>query len=167
MRHFGAPCFAGRLHRAPQDLARVLAAASAPQAKSAPAESRLRPAATACRVLIVEDEAIVAMALEAYVEDFGFEACGIAATGLDAVELAKTQRPDVVLMDISLMGDMDGVEAARRAREDAGVRVVFVTAYGSGEVMERIRSLHPDAPVVPKPVDPPTLRRAIEQAGGR
>lgn len=115
------------------------------------------------RVLIVEDEAIVAMTLEALVEDFGLEACGSAATGIEAIELAKALRPDLILMDVSLMGEMDGIEAARLARDAVGVRIVFVTAYGSGEIMDRIRSIHPDAPVVPKPVDPSALRRAIER----
>ena len=117
------------------------------------------------RVLIVEDETIVAMSLEALVEDFGLEPCGVAATGIDAVALARALRPDLVLMDVSLLGEMDGIEAARLAREAVGVRVVFVTAYGSGEIMDRIRSAHPDAPVVSKPVDPSVLLRAIESAG--
>lgn len=116
------------------------------------------------RVLIVEDEPIIAMTLEALVEDFGWEPCGVAATGVEAIELAKTLKPDVVLMDVSLIGEMDGIEAARLARDATGVRIVFVTAYGSGEIMDRIRAIHPDAPVVPKPVDPSSLRRAIEEA---
>ena len=107
------------------------------------------------------------MTLEALVEDLGREPCGVAASGLEAVELAKTLKPDVVLMDVSLIGEMDGIEAARLAREATGVRVVFVTAYGSGEIMDRIRSIHPAAPVVPKPVDPQSLRRAIEEAEAR
>lgn len=116
------------------------------------------------RILIVEDEPIIAMTLEALVEDLGREPCGVAATGVEAVELAKSLRPDVMLMDVSLIGDMDGIEAARLAREATGVRVVFVTAYGSGEIMDRIRAIHPGAPIVPKPVDPSSLRRAIEEA---
>jgi len=116
------------------------------------------------RVLIVEDEPIIAMTLEALVEDLGREPCGIAATGAEAVELAKTLRPDVVLMDVSLIGDMDGIEAARLLREATGIPVIFVTAYGSGGIMDRLRSIHPDAQVVPKPVDPSSLRRAIEEA---
>jgi CheY-like chemotaxis protein len=131
-----------------------------------PAASRARtPGLTAPRrVLIVEDEAVIAMNLESFVEDFGLEVCGKAASGAHAVELAKSQRPDVILMDVNLMGEMDGVEAARLAREAVGPAIVFVTAYGSGEVMDRIRSTFPDAPVVPKPVNASTLRRAIERA---
>jgi len=142
---------------------RIAAVASAPSPSPAAAGAPVSEAVRPRRVLIVEDETIIAMSLEALVEDFGMESCGIAATGLEAVELARTLRPDLVLMDVSLMGEMDGVEAARAAQEAVGVRIVFVTAYGSGEVMDRIRSIHPDAPVVPKPVDPRALLRAIKQ----
>lgn len=136
----------------------MAAAGSWPAAGSRRAD--MRPAR---RVLIVEDEVIIAMSLEALVEDFGLEACGIAATGADAVEMARTLRPDLILMDVSLIGEMDGIEAARLARDAVGAPVVFVTAYGSGEVLDRIRSTLPDAPVVPKPVDSSALLRAIER----
>lgn len=63
------------------------------------------------------------------------------------------------------MGEMDGIEAARLAREAVGVRIVFVT-YGSGAIMDRIHAIHPDAPMVPKPVEASALRRAIERRRG-
>ncbi|MDP3749488.1 MAG: response regulator [Phenylobacterium sp.] len=121
------------------------------------------PGAQALRVLIVEDEAIVAMSLESLIEDFGFEVCAIAATGAEAVALATSLRPDFILMDVNLLGEMDGVEAARRARMATDARIVFVTAYGGGEVLARIRASVPDARVVAKPVSAPALLAAIEQ----
>ncbi|WP_332768883.1 response regulator [Phenylobacterium sp.] len=115
------------------------------------------------RVLIVEDEMIVAMSLESLVEDFGFEVCAMAATGPEAVTLARALRPDLILMDVNLIGDMDGVEAARQIRETIDARIVFVTAYGSGEVLDRIQSTIPHALVLSKPVVGSALLRAIER----
>lgn len=117
--------------------------------------------ATPKRVLIVEDEVVIGMTLEVLVEDMGFEPCGMATSGREAVEKAATLRPDIVLMDVNLGPGIDGVEAARIIRETVGPRIVFVTAYGSGEIMERIRAAAPGAPVVPKPATAAALKRAI------
>ena len=135
-------------------------AAPAPRPRS---HSQGVPGTQALRILIVEDEAIVAMSLESLVEDFGFEVCAIAATGADAVALATSLRPDIILMDVNLLGEMDGVEAARRARLAIDARIVFVTAYGAGEMLERIRAAVPDGLVVAKPVSAPALLAAIER----
>lgn len=117
------------------------------------------------RVLIVEDEVLIAMNLESMIEDSGLEVCAIASTGAEAVTFAKALHPDVVLMDVSLIGGMDGIEAARQIREAIDARIVFVTAYGSGEVLERIHSTVPDAPIVAKPVIGATLLGAINRTG--
>lgn len=117
------------------------------------------------RVLIVEDEVLIAMNLEAMIEDFGFEVCAIASMGAEAVTFAKALDPHVVLMDVSLIGGMDGIEAARQIREAIDARIIFVTAYGSGDVLERIHSTVPDAPIVAKPVIGATLLGAINRTG--
>jgi CheY-like chemotaxis protein len=119
------------------------------------------------RVLIVEDEVIIAMNLESMIEDLGFEVCAIAARGAEAISLARTHRPEIVLMDVSLIGEMDGVEAARQIRDLIGAWIVFVTAYGSGEVLERIHFTVPDAPVVSKPVMDSALLGAINRTGSQ
>ena len=71
-------------------------------------------------ILIVEDEAIVAEALSQKLGRLGYEVCGIIALGEEPVVLARDRRPDLVLMDISLVGPMDGVDAAERIRGDCG-----------------------------------------------
>ena len=119
------------------------------------------------RVLIVEDEALIAMNLESLIEDFGFEVCAVAARGAEAVTFAKALHPDVVLMDVNLIGDMDGIEAARRIRETIDARIIFVTAYGTGEVLERIHTAVPDAPILSKPVAGSTLLDAITRTEPR
>ena len=116
------------------------------------------------RVLIVEDELLIAMSLESMVEDFGYTVCATAASGEEAVSKAIQTRPDVILMDINLGQGIDGVEAARRTRETLKARIVFVTAYGAASVMARIGSDIPDAIIVNKPVDSGTLLSAIRRS---
>lgn len=129
-----------------------------------PAEIGAQPPemTAALRVLIVEDEVMIALGLESQIEDFGFEVCGVAASGEEAVQLAAQDRPDLILMDINLAGEMDGVEAARQIRDERDVRIVFVTAYGGGAMLERVRAAVPDATILTKPVDERDLLDAIE-----
>ena len=117
------------------------------------------------RVLVVEDELMIALTLESMVEDFGYTVCATAMSGEEAVRKAVQTRPDVILMDINLGPGIDGIEAARLAREALGVRIVFVTAYGSASVMARIGTAMPDAVIVNKPVDSETLLNAIRRTG--
>jgi CheY-like chemotaxis protein len=142
-------------------------AIAAPGYVRSPAETGAQPPETAAslRVLIVEDEVMIALGLESQVEDFGFEVCGVAASGEEAVVLAAQDRPDLILMDINLAGEMDGVEAARQIREELNVRIVFVTAYGGGAMLERVRAAVPDATILTKPVDERDLLDAIENPG--
>jgi len=85
--------------------------------------------ATRGRIFIVEDEALIAMELRDRLEVLGYEVCGTASRGEVAVERVAALRPDLVLMDINLAGEMDGVEAARRVRATCDAPVVFLTAY--------------------------------------
>ena len=82
------------------------------------------------RILVVEDQAIIAMDEQQIVSDLGYAVTGFAMTGEDAIQQAGRDRPDLVLMDIQLMGDMDGREAASQIREMYQIPVLFVTAYG-------------------------------------
>ena len=82
------------------------------------------------RILIVEDEAIIAWELSAMVEDLGYQVCGMATNATEAVRLAEETRPDVVLMDVRLRpGGGDGVDAAAGIRARREVPIVFCTAY--------------------------------------
>jgi DNA-binding response OmpR family regulator len=104
------------------------------------------------RALIVEDEPLCALSLEADMHALGFDTCDLAANGQEAFMHAMTDRPHIVLMDVNLEGDREGIEAARRLREACDVPIVFVTGYTDRDTIARIHKVVPGAPVLPKPV---------------
>lgn len=81
------------------------------------------------RILIVEDEQLVAADLEAKLTRLGYEVVGLAASGADALRLASEGDPELVLMDVRLQGAMDGIETAKRLKHVTPAPVIFVTAY--------------------------------------
>jgi two-component system, response regulator PdtaR len=88
---------------------------------------------------------------------------GATATGADAVAKSEAERPSLVLMDIELDGDMDGIDAAFAIREGTGAPIVFLTSHTDREVLDRARAVEPHGYLL-KPVDPRALRPAIEMA---
>lgn len=115
------------------------------------------------RILIVEDEDIVAAGLDLTLRDFGYEVAARASSGEEAVRLAEETRPDLVLMDVTLNGVMDGIEAAKRIRERFYVPVVYLTALSDEETLRRARATGPSGYLV-KPFDVEKLRDALETA---
>jgi PAS domain S-box-containing protein len=91
-------------------------------------------------VLIVEDEAVNAAVIEHQLKKLGYSVAGIATSGEEALELVQKAKPDVVLMDIQLEGQMDGVEAAVTIRTKMGVPVVFLTGNSDEQTIERART---------------------------
>lgn len=115
------------------------------------------------KILVVDDEAIIATSLQLLLEHMGYEVTGTAESGEEAIEMAKTNGPDLVLMDIRLKGKMDGVEAARRIHEMLGIPVVYITGYSDTATLERVKeSVH--SGLLQKPVSEYALRQAIEDA---
>jgi len=90
------------------------------------------------KVLIVEDDLIIAMVIENMVRDLGHKVVGKTNTGEEAVELALDLKPDIILMDIRLKGEMDGVEAVARIRETLTVPVIYIT--GNTDRVNRTRA---------------------------
>jgi PAS domain S-box-containing protein len=115
------------------------------------------------RVLIIEDEIIIASDLEARLERFGYRVCGTGTTGEEAVELADRHRPDLVLMDIVLSGELDGIEAAEVIRDRWGVPVVFITAYADTGRLERAKLAYPFGYVL-KPFQDRDLKITLSMA---
>jgi CheY-like chemotaxis protein len=118
---------------------------------------------TKAQILIVEDDAIVAQDLKNRLTDMGYFVISIASTGEEAIEKARHHRPDVVLMDIRLAGEMDGITAAAQIGEKYHIPVIYLTAYSDEETLSRARETRP-AGYVLKPYDPRNLYVTIEMA---
>jgi PAS domain S-box-containing protein len=115
------------------------------------------------RVLVVEDETIVAMDLAATLRRLGYTVAAVVASGEAAVEIAPEVKPDVVLMDVRLQGAMDGIEAARLIHERHDIPIVFLTAHADIDTVERSKSSAPYGYLI-KPFDDRDLPRAIDLA---
>jgi len=89
------------------------------------------------KILIVEDESIVAMALKKTLQSFGYTVVGTAIRGTDAIRLANETWPDLILMDIRIQGPMDGIETAERINAFYDIPVIFLTAYSDDETLSR------------------------------
>jgi CheY-like chemotaxis protein len=118
------------------------------------------------RVLVVEDQALIALALVADLVAMDCEVVGRAASGEAAVELARRLAPDIVVMDVHLTGRMDGIEAAALIKADCAPRIIFVTAYAEGPDRARMEPLRPVA-ILSKPYHPSELNLAINVCGRR
>ena len=114
-------------------------------------------------VLVVDDEFLISNLLTAYVEEMGLQVCGVATTADDAARLAREHRPAVVLMDVRLQGDKDGVDAALAIHDTVGSKVIFITGSSEPATMARISLDHPSS-VLFKPVTEQQVQQAIAAA---
>src|SRR5688572_28184037 len=115
------------------------------------------------RILIVEDESIVAMDLHASLLRLGYDAREPVGTGADAMRVIEQEVPDLVLMDIQLRGGMDGIETASLIRQRFDVPVIFLTAYSDDRTLERAQVTEPFGYLL-KPFDERELHIVIEMA---
>lgn len=115
------------------------------------------------RILIVEDENIVALDIQAQLQKLGYEPIGHVANGQEAIAVAKAQQPDLILMDIQLAGDMDGIDTAQIIRAECDLPVVFITAYDADEILARAKLTEPYGYVL-KPFSERELHNVIEMA---
>jgi AmiR/NasT family two-component response regulator len=91
---------------------------------------------TAMKILIAEDETIIRLDLRSLLESSGFEICGEAKDGEEAVELARSLKPDLAIMDVK-MPKLDGIDAARKILDERPIPIVMLTAYGQQELVSR------------------------------
>lgn len=112
------------------------------------------------KVLLVEDEVIMAMLMRRGLSSIGYDVFEPVATGEDAIREAGATRPDVILMDIRLAGRIDGLEAARAIIAQHGTPVIFVSGYLDAAMMNEARALK--APYLTKPVSPTDVDNAIK-----
>ena len=109
----------------------------------APPDRQDRPAAQGRRVLIVEDEYFIALELDRWLEEAGHEIVGIAGSAHKAVAEALAHHPDLVIMDIRLAGDGDGIEAAVEIFDKIGVRCLFASAHADARTRNRAAGAEP------------------------
>lgn len=115
------------------------------------------------RVLIVEDQMLIALGLEMELESLRYSVCGMAASAAEAVQLADRHRPDFILMDVRLAGDSDGVDAAREIHERFAIRSLYLTAQIDERTRDRMGETN-SLGILPKPYSPQDLRIAIDAA---
>ncbi len=115
------------------------------------------------RILIVEDEAVIAMDIQHTLECFGFEVCGVVSSGEESIERASQTQPDLVLMDISLKGPMDGICAARIIQSHLSIPVIYLTANGDENTLTRLDQADSFG-FIHKPFEESELRFKIETA---
>lgn len=113
------------------------------------------------RVLVVEDEVIVARSIASQLNQLGYIVTGTASSGQVAITKASETKPSIVLMDIILKGKNDGIATANYIRENLGIPIIFVTAYGDDQTLQRAKITQPYGYVV-KPFTIKDLQIAIE-----
>lgn len=114
------------------------------------------------KILISEDEVIIAEDLAASLEELGYTTCAI-DSGQDTIERIRETQPDLVLLDINLGGDQDGVDIGNRIRQEFDIPFIYLTAYADHATIDRAKKTEPDGFLV-KPFDEKSLRSAIEIA---
>ncbi|MBT3227121.1 MAG: response regulator [Deltaproteobacteria bacterium] len=115
------------------------------------------------KILVVEDEAVVAMEIQSTLERLGYFVIGIENTGEGAINKTKEAKPDLVLMDIRIKGEMDGIEAASRIRSVSEIPLIFLTAYAEEDKLERAKLTLPYGYIL-KPFQDRDLKVMVEMA---
>ncbi len=115
------------------------------------------------RILIVEDEIVVASEIKLRLEALGYGVTGIVNNGRDAIQQAELQDPDIILMDITLKGKMDGLEATREIDKKYGIPVIFITAHTDRTTLDSAREASSHG-IFTKPFSDVELEAAIQQA---
>lgn len=106
------------------------------------ADSRIR-ARRPTRILIIEDDMLIASQIETMLTEAGFDVVGLVPTGEEAIELAATDPPDLAVVDIRLAGDRDGVDTARELFRSHGIRCIFASAFSDAEARQRAAAAAP------------------------
>jgi len=118
------------------------------------------------KILIVEDESLIALQLRLMLDRAGYEVCEPVGRGEDAIDLARAEKPDVILMDISLGGDMDGIETALRIADFSSALVIFTTGHSDPGMRDRAQALNPAAYLI-KPIEIRSIQSAIKDSSSQ
>ena len=114
------------------------------------------------KILIVEDEGIIALNTKKIITRLGHEVTGIAPSGEKAINIQESNPADLVLMDIKLRGNMDGIQIAKTLYEKYKVPIIFISAYLDEETLERIKgTVH--LAYLPKPIEVSILKKELDR----
>ena len=113
------------------------------------------------KILIVEDESIVAMDLEQRLDDMNYNVVGIAGNGKEAIKKAEKLSPDLVLMDILIKGDLNGIETAQKIRDLYNIPFIYLTGSFDTTILERTKTSEPSG-YISKPFDDTEIQNAIQ-----
>jgi two-component system, response regulator PdtaR len=115
------------------------------------------------KVLVAEDERIIAMDLKQTLQKLGYDVTSIVNTAVDVIQMVEVEKPDVILMDIMLDSLLDGIEAAHIISYKYNVPIIYVTAYNDEQTLNRARASHPFDYII-KPYDENKLKEKIDSA---
>jgi CheY-like chemotaxis protein len=115
------------------------------------------------KIVIVEDEGLIAADLRGRLERAGYHVPAIAATGGEALEVIREKTPDLILMDIRLKGNLDGIQVANRVRQDFDIPVLYLTAYEDRDTLERAGETQAFG-YLKKPIASASLEGSIQMA---
>ncbi len=118
------------------------------------------------RILIVDDEMILAMSMKQELTNLGYNVVNVVNSGEKAIKFANELKPDLILMDITLKGEMDGIESAKQINENLDIPIIYMTAYTSDDVLNRAKKTkfygHIQKPFIEKEVNK-TIQTAISK----
>jgi CheY-like chemotaxis protein len=116
------------------------------------------------KILVVEDEALVALGVSSLLEEMGHDVCGVASSVREALELSRAHTPDLVLMDVNLQEGGNGIDAAHQLRQfERRPTVLFLTSYIDSDTRRRMEETQPFG-IVQKPFDESHLQSMVERA---
>lgn len=115
------------------------------------------------KILVVEDEAIIASDMKTTLEEFNYEVVAVTSTGEEAIQLSGLYRPDLVLMDTILDGDIGGIEAAERIKSRFGIPTVYISSSADKKTLELAKLTEPLGFII-KPFDEKTLQSTVDIA---
>ncbi len=113
------------------------------------------------KILLVEDEVITASSLKLGLESAGYIVCPLATRGDRAINIAETEKPDIILMDVNLPGKLNGIETARHILKKLDSKIIFFTGYSDDDVIAQINTLNPLGYII-KPVSVERIKDILE-----
>ena len=115
------------------------------------------------RILIADDEWVTRVEIEEMLTDLGYEVVGQAETGAEAIDMVRSLEPDLIIMDVMMPGEMNGIDAARVIKAELGTPIIFITGYGDPEYIEAAKEIAPFGYVM-KPFDEKEIHASVEIA---